>query len=268
MPAMSSESGSPSPSPSPASQSPSSSPLRHPFVWAAAAGLVVLAAAFAPVVWQVLRGGTATAGTTDLPPPWQIERGEQGELRAFGLRLPGSTLADAAARWGDDLQVAVIESRTQGAALEAYVERWQGGGVSGRLVLATDAEPAAVQRWRGQAVKRETIDGNAQRWELAPDDRREALRSAIAGLSFLPANRLDPATLDARFGAPAERVQTPDGVSHALYPDRGLAIAWDPALGKAVLQLVPRADVERRLRQPLLAALSASAASPASGPTR
>ena len=101
-----------------------------------------------------------------------------------------------------------------------------------------------------------------------PDDRREALRSAIAGLSFLPANRLDQATLDARFGMPAERLVTPDGVSHALYPERGLAVAWDAALGKAVLQMVPGADAERRLRQPLLAAISASAASPASGPTR
>jgi hypothetical protein len=42
-------------------------------------------------------------------------------------------------------------------------------------------------------------------------------------------------------------------VHHWLYPDRGLAIAWDESSGKAVMQVVAVADFDRRLRVPLLA---------------
>lgn len=244
--------------------------LRSPFLWAVLAGLAVLLAAFVPVLWQMTQPRPAAA-VTELPAPWQIERGPQGELRALGLRLPGSTLADAQARWGDDLQVALIESRGQPLALEAYTDRWQGGGVTGKLVLASNAQPAVVQRWKDRSQRRETIDANAQRWSLHADDRADALRSGVAGISFLPASRMDAATLRARFGDPAQQLNAADGSVHWLYPERGLAIAWDEASGRVLLQLVAVADFDTRLRAPLLATVSAAAlaaSAPASGPAR
>lgn len=234
---------------------------RSPLFLALAAGLAVLVAAFAPVAWQMLRPAPPpAAGMAGLPPPWQIERGPDGTLRAFGLRLPGSTLADAVERWGDDLRVALIAQRGQAPALEAFTERWSGGGVTGKLVLATDAQPAAVLRWTERAPRRETIDANAQRWGLHPDDRADALRSGVMGLSFLPSSRVDAALLRARFGQPARQLAGDGGTEHWLYPDRGLAIAWDPATGKAVMQVVALGDFESRLLAPLVAAAAASAA--------
>lgn len=232
---------------------------RSPLAWAVLAGLAVLVAAFAPVVLQMLRPRAVAPQAGSLAAPWQIERGAQGELHAFGLRLPGSTLNDALQHWGDDLRVAMIESRAQPAALEAYTDRWSGGGVDGRLVLASDATAASVERWRSRAVRRETIDAQAQRWQLHPDDRAEAMRSAVAGLSFLPASRVDAATLLARFGAAAEVLPGEGRTRHWLYPGRGLVISWDEGSGRAVLQVVAPADFERRLRAPLLAAARAAA---------
>lgn len=245
--------------------------FRSPFLWALLAGLAVIAAAFAPVLWQMLNPRPAAApvdARTGLPAPWQIEPDGQGGLRAFGLRLPGSTLADARAIWGDELQVAVIASRGQPAALEAYTDRYSGGGVNGRLVLASDAQAAAVQRWQERSPRREHIDAQAMRWLLHADDLAEATGAGVAGLSFLPANRLDAATLQARFGAPAETLAGDGRARHWLYPERGLAIAWDEDSGRAVLQVVVPADFERRLRAPLVAALSAGASSPAAGRPR
>lgn len=246
--------------------------LRSPFLWALLAGLAVIAAAFAPVLWQMLgpvpAAAPSAAARASLPAPWQIEPDGRGGLRAFGLRLPGSTLADAQALWGDELQVAVIASRGQPAALEAYTDRYSGGGVNGKLVLASDAQPAAVQRWQDRSPKREPIDAQAMRWQLQRDDRAEALRAGVAGLSFLPANRLDAATLQARFGTPAETLAGDGRTRHWLYPERGLAIAWDEGSGRAVLQVVVPAEFERRLRAPLLAAMGSAASSPAAGPPR
>lgn len=239
--------------------------LRSPFVWALLAGVAVIAASFVPVAWQMLNPPPATAPAVQrggLPAPWEIEADGQGGLRAFGLRLPGSTLADARALWGDELQVAVIARRGQPAALEAYTERYTGGGVQGKLVLASDAAPDAVQRWQDRSPKREPIDAQALRWQLHRDDRVDALRAGVAGLSFLPANRLDAAALQARFGPPGEALAGDGATRHWLYPDRGLAIAWDEDSGRAVLQLVAPADFERRLRAPLRAAPAAAASAP------
>lgn len=245
---------------------------RSPLFWASMAGLAVLAAAFAPVVWQMVQPSRQPlALRSEGPAPWQIERGPQGELRAFGLLLPGSTLADAVQRWGDDLQVALIASRGQPVALEGYTERWSGGGITGKLVLATDAQSAAVTRWQERSTRHERIDADAQRWGLRPEDRDDALRSRIVGVSFLPSSKVDAATLQSRFGAPVEVLAGEGRMRHWLYPDRSLAVAWDEASGKAVLQVVLATEFESRLRAPVLAAaaaLQASAAASAAAPPR
>lgn len=245
---------------------------RSPLFWASMAGLAVLAAAFVPVVWQMVQPSRQPlALRSEGAAPWQIDRGPNGELRAFGLQLPGSTLADAVQRWGDDLQVALIASRGQPVALEAYTDRWAGGGITGKLVLATDAQSAAVTRWQERSTRHERIDADAQRWGLRPEDRDDALRSRIVGLSFLPSSKVDAATLEARFGAPGEVLPGEGNTRHWLYPDRSLAIAWDEATGKAVLQVVLATAFEARLRAPVQAAAaalraSAAAASAAAAP--
>jgi hypothetical protein len=229
---------------------------RSPALLAVLAGVLVLVAAFAPALWHMLRP-LPPAAADAMPPPWQVELDDQGRVRALGLRLPGATLADAAARWEDDLRMALVETRHQPLALEAYVESWSGGGVNGKLVLATDADAAALARWRDAAGRRETVNADSQRWALAEDDRAQALRSAIAGLSFVPASRPDEAVLLARFGPPTERLDDAQGNQHWLYPERGLALTRQPASGQLVMQLTAPADFERRLRAPLLAAPAA-----------
>jgi hypothetical protein len=235
---------------------------QSPFAWALLAGAAVLVAAFVPVLWQLLQPAPTapppSRALLALPAPWQIDRDDNGTVRAFGLRLPGSTLADAKAIWGDELRVALIATRGQPAALEAYVERYSGGGVTGKLVLASDADAASVRRWQERAPRREVIDADAMRWGLHADDRAAALRTGVAGLSFLPANRLDAATLRARFGEPALTVVGDGQLLHWLYPARGLAIAHDAGSGRTVVQVVAAADFERRLQAPLAAASAPS----------
>lgn len=221
------------------------------------AGLAVLVAAFVPVVWQMVVPPPQSAAQPDgLPAPWVItaEGGTAGAMRALGLRLPGSTLRDAQALWGDGMQVALVAHRGQPPALEAYVDRWTGGGVAGKLVLATDARASDLARWQAQSSKREVIDADAQRWRLNAEDRDPALSSAIVGMSFLPASRIDADTLQARFGPPAERVAGEGAVQHWLYPAQGLAIAFDATTGRAVVQLVPLSEFEARLAAPVRAA--------------
>ncbi|MFT3821124.1 MAG: hypothetical protein QM750_26490 [Rubrivivax sp.] len=236
---------------------------RSPLFWAALAGLAVLVAAFVPVGWRMLQPPPPAAGVArELPAPWQVQSDGAGGVRAFGLRLPQATLADAAAIWGDDLLIGLIASGPgREAALEAYTDRWSGGGITGKLVLAAEVPPALLQQWRARSPKREVFEGGSQRWHLHADDREAALRSPVAGLSFVPSRRLDADTLQSRFGPPAQILAGTDGTRHWLYPDRGLAIAQDEGSGRTVLQVVAPPEFERRLRAPLLLPAAASAAS-------
>lgn len=226
--------------------------MNRPFVIALLAGLAVLLLAAALPLWHLVAGAPPAAPTGQ---PWQVLR--QGDrIGVFGLQLPGSTLADARARWGDGLELAVMATRGQPGALEAYVDRYEGGGVEGRLVLATALPADRVAQLQQQAAKNEPVDADTRRFFLRSEDRAALADTSISGISFVVSARLDAATLRQRFGAPAERWQAADGVEHWLYPALGLAIARGrgDAASKAVLQYVAPADFEARLRAPLQAA--------------
>ena len=123
--------------------------LRSPLALAAAAGLLVLIVALAPMLWQ-MTGPMApvpapAAGSAQLPAPWVIERGSQGDVSAFGLQLPAATLAHAVGTLG----------RRPAAGLDRLAATWtwrsrpmsnvgQVAVFVGKLVLAADAQPAEL----------------------------------------------------------------------------------------------------------------------------
>jgi hypothetical protein len=223
--------------------------VKSPLAIALTAAAGVLAVAFALPLFHMLRG---VAPTPADGLPWQVQR-HGDAIEVFGLRLPGSSLSDAQLRWGDGLQLAVVAERGQAGALEAYVDQLEAGGVGGRLVLATGLSAADVVKLRDNAVRSDALGATALRYSLRSQDRAEALRSAITGLSFIPSARLDAAGLEQRFGMPAERLKLGDGQVHWLYPALGLAIALH-SQGKDLLQYAAPSEFESRLRAPLLAA--------------
>lgn len=238
---------------------------QRPSVMSLGATVLLLALAAGWSAWE-LRGvpgradGAGAAATAQAGMPWQVLAPGDGTSQVFGLRLGRSTLADVSQRFERDLRVALVVPLGQpGAvpALEAYVETFQAGGIQGRLVLAFDADAA----WLGDALRRSPRDtvagsGGVRQHALSEDDRLQAQSLVLSALAFVPAARLDEATVQARFGAPAERVVGPQGEAQWLYPDRGLAVVLPPAEGdlaraKAVLQYVAPRDFDARLRDPL-----------------
>lgn len=238
--------------------------LKHPFVIAAGLGLaVLLVAAVLPLLHMGSEASGRAGAAQDAGLPWQVRPLADGRAQVFGLTLGGDTLADVEARFGDNLQLALVARLGEVGALEALVDPMAAGFVSGRLVLAFDVPEATLRRWRAQAGGSEAMDGGVRRFTLRAADRDEARRAPLAGLSFIPSVRLSQADLRERFGAPA-RVQalpqqTGADASLLLYPERGL-IAIVRAGERGLLQYVAPRDFETRLLAPLVAA-SASAAS-------
>ena len=80
--------------------------------------------------------------------PWRIATQADGSSRVMGLALAepgqGSTLADAHARWGDKMTVAVIAASNEVGSLEAFVDPMQAGFIGGKLVITAQATPEQI----------------------------------------------------------------------------------------------------------------------------
>jgi hypothetical protein len=233
--------------------------MKKPWVLALAAGVIVLLVAFALPLLHMGRGelpagDAAAAGGL----PWHVTVLPNGHAQVFGL-VPGrDTLAEALGRLGDSMQVALVSRLGEHGALEALVDPFAAGFVSGRLVLAFEAPDAQLDRWRAQALGSEVMEGGARRFNLRAADRDQAARSRLVGLSFIPAVRLSEADVRQRFGAPAEVLAQPGAVQVLLYPALGLSISVAEGQ-RGVLQYVAPVEFAARLRTPLLAAAVASA---------
>ena len=109
--------------------------------------------------------------------------------------------------------------------------------LSGKLVLQTDISEQEILRLRENSVSSEYMaSGQAKKYILSPDDLIQVLDEIVTGLTFIPTSNLDEEIILSRFGEAKERIQL-TGVTHYLYPDKGLAIALHED-SKEVLQYV------------------------------
>lgn len=191
--------------------------------------------------------------------PWQINILDDGSTKVFGLHVGVSRLSDALKILGDDMEVAIVvatDANTGAAAigevgsLEMYYGHYRAGLLSGKLVLQTGINESQVRKLRDNALRFEYMEtGLAKKYILSPDDLPQVYEETIIGLTFVPSINLDEKVILARFGEPAQRIQL-TGVTHYLYPAKGLDIAWHED-SKEVLQYVTP-DAFDQLVNPLL----------------
>lgn len=228
---------------------------RSPLFIALAATSLTLLLAATLMAWRMLTPpDPATRAGVPQGAPWQIETPNPGQTRVMGLALPGTTLAQVHLRWGKDLKVAVMAKPEGPVALEAYLERFETGGVSGRLLLSFDTTAWATQlaRWR-EAVPGIPQESGSRQHALGEPGIQELGGAALTGVNYIPDAQLSAEVLQARFGQPAERLREGERLEHWLYPLLGLAVLVDNK-GREVLQYVAPADFETRLATPLRAA--------------
>ncbi|TDM09126.1 MAG: hypothetical protein C4K60_07300 [Ideonella sp. MAG2] len=241
----------------------------RPFWLACALVAFVLVGALIFPVWRSAPPSTVAVSAASAPQglPWQIKADSESS-EVFGLLVGQSGVAEAQARFGDNLHLALIQTigapASDAPALEGFVERLEAGFVTGRLVLAFEAGDELRRTAAQRSPKHEVgAGGRVRQLSLAADDadlrNTESLASQarLVGLSFSPSARLDEAALVARFGEPAERVLGPQGEVQLLYPATGVAIAVPgdtSAARRVVIQYVAPGEFEARLRSPLAAA--------------
>lgn len=240
-------------------------------IWLASAFvLFVLAGALIFPVWTNPSPSATAASSAPQGLPWQVKATPEGS-EVFGLLVGQSGMPQAQARFGDNLHLALIQAigakDEDAPALEGFVERLEAGFVTGRLVLAFEADDALRRKAAERSPKREVgSGGRVRQLSLGAEDldvrNADSLASQarLVGLSFTPSARLDEAALVDRFGQPAERVHSAGGEIQLLYPAIGVAIAvpgTNSPANRVVIQYVSPGEFEARLRQPLAAASAA-----------
>ncbi len=240
--------------------------------------LMLVLALLAPWAWQQWKGGTTPAPSTQVSRlPWVVNVLDSQRSEVLGLQLvsatatgEGTTLEQASAAWPQEvLEIAVVQSPAGTRTLEAFLASVSLNGLQGKLVFTAAAPAQTLQAWADRAVRSDPQESGARRLSLTAPDAQQARRHRIDGIVFLPSARLDEDVLVQRLGPPAERLaealppQAPSDmppVVHLMYPDKGLAVAVDGrGKNRVVLQYVPPADFEARLRQPLRATAHAPA---------
>ena len=166
--------------------------------------------------------------------PWQIDILPDGDTRVFDITPGRTTFGEAIELLGKDLDLAIIAAPHETGALEAYYSQHSFGPITGKLILVLDIAPDMLSDMR----KRGYQDGGTRRYRLHPDDLPIAYRAPVRIITFLPSFNLDEEIVQARFGTPAEIIQSRTQEKHLLYPDKGLDLILN-AEGKEVLQYLP-----------------------------
>lgn len=182
--------------------------------------------------------------------PWEIRLTPEGSSAVLGLELGRSPLTAAQQLFNDEGAVSLFQVGEQNLALEAFFQGINLSGLRADVVLLLEVPHETARAYYERGLRISRAESGANKVTLAPSDLVEVAAAPIAQITYLPAARLDPELIQRRFGEPTERIrETDSGVSHWLYPERGLDIAID-AKGKAVLQYVEPRDFAR-LAEPL-----------------
>lgn len=173
-------------------------------------------------------------------PPWEVEHLADGGIRVLGLRPGQDTLARVLERHGRRVEAALFESPDGELAVEAHYGSVAAAGITGRLIVTLDLGEEVLAALKRASPNYIFLETGSRRHELDALLADALLDERIRVVSFAPSANLDEETLTARFGPPAERVETGTGETHLLYPARGTDVLVDPEGGVIVQYVHPR----------------------------
>lgn len=188
--------------------------------------------------------------------PWLITVDEFGELTVFGLTLEKSTLNDARKTLGDTGETVLYVKEDGKKTVEAFFERQFLSGIRSNIILTLMLSPNALEEiyQRGERINKAAEQG-VKKVEMADEDTALLVDRPISHITYLPYIDLEEEVILGRFGEPEQRIPEKTGVTHWLYPEKGLDIVVNPD-GKEVIQYLPPARFDEVL-EPLLQAREA-----------
>src|SRR5574343_428421 len=115
--------------------------------------LLLVAILVGPVVWQFAHFDPKAVPSTGLP--WQIEVLPGGETKVFDLTPGHSTLAEARARFGAEMQLAIVAEPNEAAALPAPIRAMA-------FIPSAQLDEAVILERFGQPSERSRVNDHVE----------------------------------------------------------------------------------------------------------
>jgi hypothetical protein len=182
--------------------------------------------------------------------PWLVEQDDAGRTRVFGFTVGETTLGEVRKLFGEEGEINLFarlaaDGHPTGYAVEAYFEQIYLNRLRADFVfrLAADQSTLAPMYERGLRISQ--LGSGSKKVKLDPRDVETLLSLPIGSITYLPWKSLDAEIIRNRFGVPAEKRTEPEtGVTHWLYPAKGMDVAIDRD-GGVVIQYVNRDDFDQ-----------------------
>lgn len=159
--------------------------------------------------------------------PWQVSKTAEGHTRVFQIELGKTTLRQAIELWHSFPELAVMQARNNSYSLEAYFGKQRLGVFEAKLVAELASDPAALDKFAQEHIKREPQASGAWRLTVSEANQKLANDFPIKYLIYIPVVNYEPDIILSRFGTGAERVKLTETVDAWFYADRGLAMLID-----------------------------------------
>ncbi len=197
---------------------------------------VLLIAIFATLgAWLLLPNAPRQADKQALP--WNSFRDAQGHVHTLGLVIGQSTLRDAMARYGDDVEIKAFADRNlQPTSVEAYFPHIQLFSLRTPLILRLKVSPTRMHALIQEALGIRGTPTGSKEILLSGFQQRTLADAAIEAITLPTGMDLPKEAILKRFGQPTHvRRNAADKTERWIYPEKGLEIIVDPE-GKEVLE--------------------------------
>jgi hypothetical protein len=177
--------------------------------------------------------------------PWQVEQDGQGRTQVFGFTLGETTLGEIRRLFQEEGEINLFarldpDHQAIGYTVEAYFDQIYLNRIRGDFVIGIQADPATLGPMYERGLRISQLGSGAKKVKLDPADIATLETLPISTITYLPWKSLDAEIVAKRFGTPAEqRLEPETGVTHWLYPDKGMDLAMDKK-GGVVIQYVNR----------------------------
>ncbi len=186
---------------------------------------------------------------TDPKLPWDVRLTADNQIQVFDLTLNKSLLPEAREIFQSQGKVNLFVGADGQPALEAYFERVFLSGLRADFILGLKADESLLNQLADRGSRISRSSHTTHKIVLGSDDLSIAEQLPIELINYIPAANLDEELISSRFGEPADKiVETETGVTHWIYPHRGMTIGLNPE-GKELIQYMPLERIQGLVEQ-------------------
>jgi len=168
----------------------------------------------------------------------------------FSLTIGESTLGEAEQLFKELSEITLFYPPNSAPVIEAFFSEVTIANFKSKMVMSIQLSRDEIQAMFERGARIATLGSGTRKVTLSGEDAAKVRQTAIASITYLPSAHLDAASIEKRFGVPAEKIaDSKSDAVHWLYPQKGIDIALSETDKEVILYVSPAAF--NKVLQPL-----------------